>query len=157
MPGKPNYLPEGYEHVNPYLIIDGGAAADALQFYCGVFGATEVMRIPAPEGRVGHAEITLGSSHVMLADEHPEIGYRGPQAYGGTPVSLMIYVPDVDATFAKALAAGATEQRAVADQFYGDRSGTLLDPFGHVWTVATHVEDVSPEEIARRLAAMEQQ
>lgn len=151
---KISHIPEGYQNVTPYLIIDGAAAA--LDFYRTAFGAKEVMRMPSPDGRVGHAEILLGNSHVMLADEHPDMGYRGPQAYGGTPVSLMVYVPDVDATFAKAISAGATELRAIANQFYGDRSGTLRDPFGHVWTISTHVEDVSPEEIERRLAAMEQ-
>jgi len=151
---KTSYLPQGYHNVTPYLIIDGAAAA--LDFYRTAFGAQEVMRMPSPDGRIGHAEILVGTSHVMLADEHPDMGYRGPQAYGGTPVSLMVYVPDVDATFAKAISAGATELRAIANQFYGDRSGTLQDPFGHVWTISTHVEDVSPEEIERRLAAMGQ-
>jgi PhnB protein len=151
---KPNHIPDGYHNVTPYLIIDGAAAA--LDFYKTAFGAKEVMRMPGPDGRVGHAEILLGNSHVMLADEHPDMGYRGPQAYGGTPVSLMVYVPDVDATFGKAISAGATELRPIANQFYGDRSGTLRDPFGHVWTISTHVEDVSPEEIERRLAAMGQ-
>ena len=151
---KTSYLPEGYHNVTPYLIIDGAAAA--LDFYRTAFGAQEVMRMPSPDGRIGHAEILVGTSHVMLADEHPDMGYRGPQAYGGTPVSLMVYVPDVDATFAKAISAGATELRAIANQFYGDRSGTLQDPFGHVWTISTHIEDVAPEEIERRLAAMGQ-
>jgi PhnB protein len=151
---KISYIPEGYHNVTPYLIIDGAAAA--LDFYQTAFGAKEVMRMPNPEGKVAHAEILLGNSHVMLADEYPDMGYRGPQAYGGTSVSLMVYVPDVDATFAKAISAGATELRSIADQFYGDRSGTLRDPFGHVWTISTHVEDVSSEEIQRRLAAMEQ-
>jgi PhnB protein len=151
---KPACIPEGYHNVTPYLIIDGAAAA--LDFYAHAFGAREVMRMPRPDGKVAHAEILLGNSHVMLADEYPDMGYRGPQAHGGTPVSLMVYVPDVDATFKKAISAGATELRPIADQFYGDRSGTLRDPFGHVWTISTHVEDVAPEEIQRRLAAMEQ-
>ena len=151
---KTLYLPEGYHNVTPYLIIDGAAAA--LDFYRTAFGAEEVMRMPSPDGRIGHAEILVGTSHVMLADEHPDMGYRGPKAYGGTPVSLMVYVPDVDATCAKAISAGATELRAIANQFYGDRSGTLQDPFGHVWTISTHIEDVTPEEIERRLAAMGQ-
>lgn len=151
---KPAPIPEGYHSITPYLIIDGAAAA--LDFYRDAFGANEVMRMPSPDGRIGHAEILLGDSHVMLADEHPDMGYRGPAAHGGTPVSLMFYVPDVDATFQKAVSLGATEQRAITNQFYGDRSGTLCDPFGHVWTISTHVEDVAPEEIERRLAAMGQ-
>jgi PhnB protein len=112
------------------------------------------MRLAGPDGKVGHAEVRIGDSIVMLADEHPDMGYRGPQALGGTPVSLLIYVPDVDAQFARAVAAGATETRPVQDQFYGDRSGTLTDPFGHVWTIATHTEDVPVEEVERRLAAL---
>ena len=143
--------PEGYHSVTPYLICDG--AARAIEFYARAFGANELFRLPMGD-KVGHAEIMIGDSHVMLADEHPQMGYRGPQAGAPTSSSLMVYVPDVDATFAKAIAAGATEQRAVADQFYGDRSGTLKDPFGHVWTISTHVEDVTPEEIEKRLAAM---
>ncbi len=150
--GKVSPIPTGYHAVTPYLIIDG--AAKALDYYAAVFGAKEVLRMPGPNGEIGHAEIMIGDSHVMLADEHPQLGYRGPQAGAPTSSSLMVYVPDVDATFAKAIAAGAKEQRAVADQFYGDRSGTLTDPFGHVWTISTHVEDVTPEEIQKRLAAM---
>lgn len=152
---KVSPIPAGYHAVTPYLIING--AAKALAYYSTVFGAIEVMRIPGPDGAIGHAEILIGGSHVMLADEHPQMGYLGPQAGAPTSSSLMVYVPDVDATFAKAIAEGATELRAIADQFYGDRSGTLKDPFGHVWTISTHVEDVSPEEIQRRLAAMGQQ
>jgi PhnB protein len=148
-------IPEGYEGVTPYLIIDGAAAA--IEFYKKAFGATELMRIPAPGGKIGHAEVKIGRAVVMLADEHPDMGHRSPQAYKGTPVSLLFYVEDVDKTFKRALAAGAVVQRDVADQFYGDRSGTLADPFGHVWTIATHVQDVSHEELARRAAAMTQQ
>jgi PhnB protein len=148
-------IPAGYHSVTPYLIVDGAAAA--LDFYARALGAREVMRMPRPDGKVAHAEILIGNSHVMLADEYPDMGFRGPQAGAGTPVSLMVYVPDCDSTFAAAIAAGATELRAVANQFYGDRSGTFRDPYGHVWTVSTHVEDVSEEEIQRRMAAMKPQ
>ena len=141
-------IPDGYQAVTPYLIVDG--AAQALEFYKQVFGATERMRMAAPNGRIGHAEMRIGDSAVMLADEVPDMGYRGPKAYGGSALSLMLYVDDVDATFRRALAAGAIERRAVQNQFYGDRSGTLEDPFGHTWTVSTHVEDIAPDEMARR-------
>ena len=149
MPVKP--IPDGYPAVTPYLIVAG--AARAIDFYKHAFGATETMRLDGPNG-LAHAEIRIGGSVVMLADESPDMGYKGPRSYGGTSVSLMLYVDAVDATFQRALDAGATQQRAVQDQFYGDRSGTLEDPFGHVWTLATHVEDVAPDEIDRRLAAM---
>ena len=141
-------IPDGYHAVTPYLVVDG--AAQALEFYKQVFGATEQMRMAAPDGRIGHAEMRIGDSVVMLADEVPDMGYRGPKAYGGSALSLMLYVDDVDATFRRALAAGAIERRAVQNQFYGDRSGTLEDPFGHTWTVSTHVEDIAPDEMARR-------
>ncbi len=147
--------PDGYHTATPYLIIQG--AAKAIEFYKQAFGATELMRLDAPGGTIGHAEIKIGDSPIMLADEHPEMGYRSPQALGGTPVSLMLYVEGVDAMFAQALAAGATIQRPVQDQFYGDRSGTLVDPFGHVWTIATHTEDLSPDEITARLEAVMKQ
>jgi PhnB protein len=143
-------IPDGYHSVTPYLVCRG--AAKAIDYYKRVFGAEEIMRMPAPGDRVGHAELRIGDSVVMLADEHPEAGARSPESVGGTPVSLMVYVPDVDTTYKKALAAGAREIRALADQFYGDRSGTITDPFGHQWTIATHVEDVSPEEMNRRMA-----
>ena len=142
-------IPEGYHSVTPYLIIDG--ATEAIEYYKNAFGAVELFRMPAPGGKIGHAEIKIGDSPIMLADEHPEMGYKSPTSYGGTPVSLMIYVEDVDATFKQAIAAGGKEQRAVADQFYGDRLGTLTDPFGHVWTISTHKEDVSMEEMQRRM------
>lgn len=152
-------IPEGYHSVTPYLIVDDAAAA--LDFYARAFGAKELFRMPMPalsgaEGgdRIGHAEILIGDSHVMLADEFPDMGHRSPKAIGGTATSLMIYLPDVDAVFAQALAAGATQERAVENQFYGDRSGALVDPFGHKWMLATHVEDVSPEEMDRRMKAM---
>jgi len=148
-------IPEGYHSVTPYLICRG--AAQAIDFYKKAFGAVELFRMGSPDGRVGHAEIKLGDSIIMLADEHPEMGYRGPQALGGTPVSLLLYVKDVDTQFNQAVAAGGKVQRPLKDQFYGDRSGTLADPFGHVWTLATHKEDLSPEEIERRaVEAMKQ-
>jgi PhnB protein len=145
-------IPKGYERVTAYLIV--GGAARALDYYKKAFGATELMRFPGEDGGIGHAEIKIGDGVVMLADEAPAMGYRSPASLGGTPVSMMFYVPDVDAVFAKAIAAGGTVKQAVKDQFYGDRSGTLTDPFGHVWTIATHVEDVSPEEMQKRMAAL---
>ena len=143
-------IPAGYHSVTPYLVLEG--AAKAIEFYKQAFDAKELMRMPAPEDKIAHAEIKIGDSPVMLADASDE--FKGPRAFGGTPVSLMIYVEDVDRIFGQALAAGAVQLRPLADQFYGDRTGTLADPFGHVWTVATHVEDVSPEEMKRRMAKM---
>lgn len=143
-------IPAGYHSVTPYLVLDG--ATKAIEFYKQAFDAEELMRMPAPENKIAHAEIRIGDSPVMMADASDE--FKGPRAFGGTPVSLMIYVEDVDRIFRQALAAGAVQLRPVADQFYGDRTGTLADPFGHVWTVATHVEDVSPEEMKRRMAKM---
>ena len=152
MAKKVKPIPDGYHSVTPYLVVDG--AAKAIDFYKKVFGATELMRMASPDGgRIGHAELKIGDSPVMLADEHPEMNIRGPHAIGGTPVSLMVYVEDVDKVAKRALAAGAQELRPVVDQFYGDRSGTFLDPFGHMWTVSTHVEDVPPEEMEKRAAA----
>jgi len=142
-------IPEGYHSVTPYLIING--AADAIAYYTKAFGATELFRMPAPGGKIGHAEIKIGDSPIMLADEAPEMGFKGPKTIGGSPISIMIYVDDVDTVFNQAIAAGGTEQRPLKDQFYGDRSGTLEDPFGHVWHVATHKEDVSPEEMEERM------
>ena len=144
-------IPDGYHSVTPYLIISG--AAEAIDYYKKAFGATELLRMPAPGGKVGHAEIKIGDSPIMLADEFPEMGYKSPKTLGGSPVSLMIYVADVDTVFDQAIAAGGKLQRPVKDQFYGDRSGTLEDPFGHVWHVATHKEDVSAEEMERRAKA----
>ena len=141
-------IPDDYPRVIPSLAVDGAAAA--IDFYCAVLGATVRMRMDGPDGKFGHAELQLGDSVIMLADEFPEMDHRGPRSVGGTPVTLSVYVEDVDAVFAKAIAAGARELRAVEDQFYGDRSGQLEDPFGHRWNVATHVEDVSEEEMARR-------
>lgn len=145
-------IPDGYASVTPYLIINGAGAA--IDFYKKVFNATERMRIPTHDGKVGHAEIEIGGSVIMLADECPERGAKGPQAIGGTPVSIHVYVSNSDDVFAKAMAAGAKQLRPVENQFYGDRSGGFADPFGHSWYVATHVEDVSPEELKRRMAAM---
>ena len=145
-------IPSDYRRVTPYLIVDG--ASDAIEFYSRVFGAEERMRMPAPEGKVGHAELDIGDAVIMLADEFPEMGAVGPRTVGGSPVSLMIYVEDVDAVFASALEAGATERKAIEDKFYGDRSGDLEDPFGHRWTVSTHVEDLTGEQIAERMSQM---
>jgi PhnB protein len=142
-------IPDGYPAVTPYLIVKD--AAGALDFYKRAFGATERMRMAGPDGRVGHAEIQIGTGVVMLADEFPEMGIRSPKSIGGTAVTLAVYVEDVDARFAQAIAAGARAVRPVKDQFYGDRSGTLEDPFGHVWTLATHKEDVPPAELERRM------
>ncbi len=145
-------IPDGYPRVTPYLYIDGAAAA--IDFYCTILGGTERMRMPAPEGKVGHAEIQFGESVVMLADESPEMGALSPKTVGGTPMSLMLYVEDVDATVAQAVEAGATITDAVGDKFYGDRTGTISDPFGHSWNIATHIEDVSPEDMEARMQEM---
>lgn len=145
-------IPEGYHSVTPYLIVKG--AAKAIDFYKNAFGATELMRFPGPNNAVMHAEIKIGDSIIMLADEREGSPYRSPLAVGGTPVSLMIYVNDVDQVYGKAVSLGAQSTSAVQDQFYGDRSGNLTDPFGHVWTIATHKEDVSSEEMQRRMAAL---
>ena len=144
-------IPEGYHSVTPHLMVNGGA--DAIEFYKKAFGAVELFRFPAPDGKIGHAEIKIGDSPIMLADEYPDMGYKSPQTIGGSPVSLMIYVEDVDAVFNRAIESGGTVKEAVQDKFYGDRSGTLIDPFGHVWHVATHKEDVSMEEMERRAKA----
>src|SRR5258708_38903852 len=151
MAKKVNPIPEGYHSVTPYLIVDGGAKA--LDFYKKAFGAKEIMRMPGPDGKIGHAEIKIGDSHIMLADEHPQMGYRGPKSVGGTPVALMVYVEDVDKVAAQATAAGAKVLEAVQDKFYGDRMGTVEDPFGHKWHIATHKEDVSPDEMEKRAKA----
>ena len=144
-------IPDGYHSVTPYLIVQD--AARALAFYAKAFGAQALVRMPGPNGRIMHGEIRIGDSPIMLADEFPQMGYRSPKALGGTPVSIMIYVPDVDTVYQQAIDAGATEVKPLQDQFYGDRSGTLTDPFGHVWTIATHKEDVTMEEMNRRMAA----
>jgi PhnB protein len=147
-------IPESYPRVSPYLVVDG--AQKAIEFYTTVLGFTERMRMPGPDGRIGHAELELDGSVVMLADEFPEVGAKAPSAFGGSPVSLTVYVEDVDATFERAMEAGATVVRPLENQFYGDRSATFDDPFGHRWTINTHVEDVSPEEMGRRAAEMGQ-
>ena len=144
-------IPDGYPAVSCYLCVDGGQAA--IDFYTTVLGATERMRIAGPDGRVGHAELQIGDSVIMLSDEFPEMGAIGPNTLGGSPVTIGVYVDDVDATFARAVAAGATAEREPEHQFYGDRSGRFTDPFGHRWSVGTHIEDVTPEEIQRRAAA----
>ena len=149
MPVDP--IPSDYPTLTPYIVVDG--AEKAIAFYGQVFGATERMRLPGPDGRIGHAELQIGQSMLMLADPWPEGQFVPPQ--GPTHAqTLHLYVDDVDAVFARALAAGATELRPVVDQFYGDRSGMLRDPFGHVWNLASHIEDVSTEEMQRRMAAM---
>jgi len=143
-------VPEGYPTITPYLVVEGAGAA--IEFYGKVLGATERMRLPGPDGTIGHAELQLGDSLIMVADEAPQLGIRGPKAIGGTPVTISVYVEDVDGVVERAVQAGATVLRPVEDQFYGDRSGQFEDPFGHRWSVATHVEDVSPEEMGRRAA-----
>jgi PhnB protein len=150
MTAKP--IPDAYRAATPYLIVNDGAAA--LAFYAKAFGAAEIVRLADSTGKVMHAEIRIGSAPIMLADEFPDMGYRSPQSLGGSPVSLMLYVADVDAQFAQAIAAGATESLAVADQFDGDRRGTLIDPFGHVWLLATRTEDISKEEMRQRFEAL---
>jgi len=152
MPQKPAPIPPGYEGATPYLYIRG--AAKALDFYQRAFGARELMRFPGPDGTIGHAEIAIGKAVVMLADETPAMNALSPETIGGTAASFLIYVPDVDAVFQQALKAGAKQLRPVEDKFYGDRSGMVIDPFGHQWAFATHIEDVSPEEMERRIAAM---
>ena len=142
-------IPEGYHSLTPYLVING--AVEAMEYYKKAFGAVELFRMDHG-GKIGHAEMKIGDSPFMLGDENEQ--YKGPKSIGGTPVSLMIYVDDVDTIYAQALEAGGTELKPLQDQFYGDRSGTLRDPFGHIWMVATHKEDVTPEEIERRLASM---
>jgi PhnB protein len=145
-------IPAGYAGVTSYLIIRD--AAKAIDFYKKAFGATEVMRMPGPGGKVAHAELKIAGGHIMLADESLDVGHRGVQSYGGSPVSLMFYVPDVDKSFGQAVAAGSKVKDAVKDQFYGDRSGTITDPFGLMWTIATHKEDVSAPEMRKRMEKM---
>ena len=143
-------IPDDYPQVMPYLHVDG--AAEAIAFYEKVFGAVERMRMPDPSGKIGHAELVLGDAVIMLADEYPDMGIRGPAAFGGSPVTISVYVEDVDEVFRRAVDAGAKPVRDLETQFYGDRSGQFDDPFGHRWSVASHVEDVSPEELQRRAA-----
>jgi PhnB protein len=152
MATKVKPVPEGYHTLTPYVIVKGASAA--IDFYRKAFGAEELVRMPMPGGLVGHAELQLGDSRLMMADEMPESGAKSPSTLRGTTAGLCLYVPDVDAIFKRAVDAGAKVVRPVQDQFYGDRSGTVEDPFGHQWTLATHIEDVSPEEMARRMANM---
>lgn len=144
-------IPDGYYSLTPYLVVKG--AAKAIEFYTTAFGATEHMRMPGPGGRIMHAEIKIGDSILMLADENPEQGHLSPTTIGGSGSSIMFYTADVDATFSKAVAAGAKAMRPPMDMFWGDRMGNLTDPFGHTWSIATHKEDVSPEELGRRMAS----
>ena len=141
--------PDGYHSVTPYLIVDG--AAEAIRWYGEALGATEIMRLPMGD-KIGHAEIKIGDSHVMISDEWPDYGKLGPKTRGGSTCGLMVYLDDVDEAFERAVAAGATVEQPVQDQFYGDRSGSVTDPFGHSWTLATHIEDVAPDEMQRRMA-----
>ena len=145
-------IPDNYPRVTPYLCVDGAAAA--IEFLLDVFGAVERMRIAAPDGKIGHAEVTIGDGLIMVSDEYPEMGAIGPKTIGGTAVTLNVYVEDADATYAKAVAAGATAERPVETHFHGDRSGMFVDPFGHRWNVSTNVEHVPPDEMARRSAEM---
>lgn len=151
MSGNVPPIPAGYHAVTPYLVVRDAAAA--IDFYKAAFGAEEVMRMAEPSGKVMHAELRIGDSRVMLADECPEMGAKAPDAFGGSPVSLHLYVENVDAVSAQATAAGAKVARPVEDQFYGDRTGTFTDPSGHIWHIATHQEDVAPDEIRRRAEA----
>jgi PhnB protein len=145
-------VPAGYHTVSPCLLIRG--ASDAIAFYVKVFGAKEHFRLTAPDGRIGHAEIQIGSSRLMIADEHQEMDFLSPQSRGGTTVTLQVYIPDVDVVFARALAAGAEELRPLCDQFYGDRSGVLTDPWGHVWSLASRIEDITTEEVHKRFTEL---
>ena len=151
MPVKP--IPDGYHTVTPYLIIKGATAA--LEFYKKALGAREMSRFPMPDGTIAHAEIQIGNSRVMLGEESPERGFRSPQTLGGSGTGLCLYVEDVDAWFKRAVDAGGKVFRPVENQFYGDRTGTFIDPYGHNWTISTHVEDVTDEEMARRMKAQE--
>ena len=144
-------IPEGYSSVTPYLIVS--SAARAIDYYTLAFGATELMRFEGPGGTIAHAELQIGNARIMLGDESPQMGHKSPQSIGGSGTGLMLYVEDVDTVFQRAVDAGAEVTRPLQNQFYGDRSGNVTDPFGHTWTIATHVEDVSPEEMQRRMAA----
>ncbi|MFD2167098.1 VOC family protein [Thalassotalea euphylliae] len=144
-------IPEGFHSITPYLVAKN--AKQALGFYSEAFDAEVTLELNTPDGGVAHAEMKVGSSHIMLAEEHPDMGFLSPETLGGAGVSLMLYLDNVDTAFAKALAAGAEEVRPVIDQFYGDRAGTLKDPFGHIWTLATHVEDLTEQELHQRMMA----
>ena len=149
---KVSYIPQGYHTVSPYLIVND--AARAIEFYKNAFGAKQLFRMDGPDGTVAHAEIEIGDSRIMLGNEMPTMGYRSATTIGGSPVSLYVYLPDCDGVVQRAVSAGAQLKRPVADQFYGDRNGTVHDPFGHVWTIATHVEDVSPKDLEERMKQM---
>lgn len=150
MDAKVSYIPEGYHTLTPYLFIKG--ASEAIEFYKKAFNAVEVLRLSGPDGKIGHAEITIGNSRIMLSEENPKMGALSPKTVGGCPFLLHLYVPDIDSLFAQALAAGAKQTKPIANQFYGDRCGGLEDPYGFSWYLATHIEDVSPEEMNRRAA-----
>jgi PhnB protein len=152
MPIDVKKQPDGYHTITPYLVIKGAAAA--IDFYKQAFSATELLRMPQDDGRIGHAELKIGDSVIMLADEYPEMQTVGPRTLGNTSVGLLVYVADANASFEKAVSLGARVLKPLADQFYGDRNGTVEDPFGHKWTIATHVEDVTPEEMQRRMSAL---
>lgn len=145
-------IPDGYQAATPYLCVSD--ASGAIEFYKKAFGATETMRMGMPDGKVGHAELKIGDAPIMLADEFPEMEFRSPQTLGGSPVTIYLYFEDVDAIADQAIAAGAKMLSPVKDEFYGDRSGKLVDPFGHIWMIATHKEDVSEEEVRKRVAAL---
>lgn len=145
-------IPSHYPRVSPYICVNG--AVDAIAFYEKVFGATERLRIPMPDGKIGHAELAIGNGLIMLSDEFPEMGVLGPKSTGGTPVTISVYVADVDAVYATAIEAGAEPTRPVEDQFYGDRSGQFVDPFGHRWSVSSFIEDLTPEQVLERAAKM---
>ena len=149
---KASPVPQGHHTAAPYLVVDD--ANGAIAFYGKAFGAQELFRMPGPDGKIMHAEVLIGDSPIMLCDENPETGARSPKAFKGSPVSVFLYVPDVDALFAKAVAAGATVVVPVTDMFWGDRYAQLVDPYGHAWQIATHVEDVSPQEMEARMAKM---
>ena len=151
---KVSYIPKDYNSVTPYLIVKG--AAQAIEYYKKVFGATETVRMNGPDGKVGHAELKIGNSRIMLADENPRMGqgHASASTIGTSPVSLYVYLPDVDRVIRQAVVEGAKILKPVEDQFYGDRSGFIQDPFGHFWSVATHVEDVSPKELEERMKKM---
>ena len=151
---KVSYIPKGYNSVTPYLIVKG--AAQAIDYYKKVFGATEVMRMPGPDGKIGHAELKIGDSNVMLADENPSmgLGHTSAATIGGSPISLYVYLPNVDDVIKRATTEGAKILKPVEDQFYGDRTGFIQDPFGHLWGVATHIEDVAPKDMEARMKKM---
>ena len=148
-----SHIPDGFHSVSPYLIIKN--AAKAIDYYKDVFGAEEISRMAIPDGRIGHAEIKIGNSMLMLGDEFPEQGFKSPTSFGGTPVSCMVYVKDCDAVLNKAAKSGGTITVPASDMFWGDRFGRFTDPFGHEWSVSTHLEDLTDEEIAKRHEAFE--